>query len=72
MDTFVTILFLSLVLGLLFGSWSDWFKSESEREYERNEVGWFLDKLGNIISWIFLLYIIYIVFIVIKTLWRLS
>ncbi|MBI2641063.1 hypothetical protein HYW87_00505 [Candidatus Roizmanbacteria bacterium] len=72
MDTFVTVLLLSIFLALGFGSWRDWFKPEFEEELDEKEIGWVGNKIVAIITWFFLLYTILICFVIIKTLWRLA
>lgn len=67
---FITV--VSLVLGLLLGSWQDWFKSEGSRKMEREESGWFLNKLGAIFNWFWTLLAIYIAFSILKALWKLA
>jgi len=72
MKTIGIILILSILLGVCFGSWQDLFKSEQDKEYEKEEMGWFLYKLAIILSWIWPLFIIYFAFLIIKILWKLA
>ena len=72
METFGGILFTAIFIGIFFGDWRSWGKDETEKEYDKHEMGWFLNKAGDVISWVVTLYVIYFAFVIIKALWRLA
>jgi len=77
MGTFGIILSLSSLLGVAMGDWRDWGKSESEKNYEYQELGggkfaWVVTKIGGIISWFSILFFLYLILAIIKILWKLA
>ncbi|MCL4397829.1 hypothetical protein M1403_02250 [Patescibacteria group bacterium] len=66
------IIVLAIIASIFFGNWQNWFKTDIEKEYDKEQMGWLLSKIGDILNWIFLLYGIQIAFMIIKTLWRLA
>ena len=77
MDKVGTLFLIAVIPALFFGSPGEWFKTEADKDYDKNMLGggllsWFLTKLAGVIVWWFILIGLLIAFVIIKAVWRLA
>lgn len=68
------VIIIAVILGIFVGDWRDFFKSDIQKEIDKDElkelgIDW-LTILFHIASWFGLLFVIWLVFVIIKILWK--